>query len=472
MSGRSDNGFNALQIYQVTGQAHLDHTDLYFGTQDNEFWASFDSGATWPNDLAGEGLRIQVPYSGQDDAVCLSNSQAPTCVVTMLDIHNAYAARHFAGGPSSVCRWTDPPNHEYAHPHPVSPVLIGADVYAEWAHDPQAQDPETAWNLYLSANPVLHVAPACYNQADDMHWTPVTASPIQGYLWGEAAVAGPPSDPVIYQPEQLESSGDGFCGVRPGCGVGLMRISGIMAGNVQVDHLSVGNLRLISEGFNESAVFAVDPNDPQHLIAADDASKQMEFSVDGGTTWTPDQQLTGLVTGAGQFQFAPRNIAFDPNPAHHSSRIMVGTEAAGIISSEDDGLSWAKVPGSQKVTAVTSFFFDDVQNTVVVSSWGRGLWMLVPAPVLTQGDVNCDGLVNEADVKFLLEFAAGLNDGTTPSPCLNLGSPEKTSGFPWGDLNCDNSVNAVDALFALAFKAGILLTPVAGNCFRIGSVMT
>jgi hypothetical protein len=50
----------------------------------------------------------------------------------------------------------------------------------------------------------------------------------------------------------------------------------------------------------------------------------------------------------------------------------------------------------------------------------------VPSPTPThtpsanriQGDVNCDHHVNEADFELLLTYAAGLNDGTTPSRVL------------------------------------------------------
>jgi predicted outer membrane repeat protein len=88
---------------------------------------------------------------------------------------------------------------------------------------------------------------------------------------------------------------------------------------------------------------------------------------------------------------------------------------------------------------------------------------------LTQGDVNCDGDVDGEDVDLLLQFAAGLLDGTTPGTCPDLNSLSITSvGHGWGDVNCDDAVNALDALFVLAHQAQLELGQESG-CVPIGS---
>lgn len=92
-----------------------------------------------------------------------------------------------------------------------------------------------------------------------------------------------------------------------------------------------------------------------------------------------------------------------------------------------------------------------------------------PSADRTQGDVNCDGDVDGGDVDLLLEFAAGLDDGTTPGTCPDLESMSITSvGNPWGDVNCDDDVNAIDALFVLAHRVDIELDQEA-VCTPIGS---
>jgi hypothetical protein len=95
-----------------------------------------------------------------------------------------------------------------------------------------------------------------------------------------------------------------------------------------------------------------------------------------------------------------------------------------------------------------------------------------PSSNLIQGDVNCDGFVDQEDFQLLIEFAAGLNDGTQPDPCPDLGeaSPAGAGDHAWGDVNCDGVVNALDALYVLAHTADIEL-PHEG-CPAIGSTLT
>jgi photosystem II stability/assembly factor-like uncharacterized protein len=67
------------------------------------------------------------------------------------------------------------------------------------------------------------------------------------------------------------------------------------------------------------------------------------------------------------------SIAFHPT---NSNLILVGTEAAGIIESEDGGQTWMQVAGSEQIPAINAFFFDEVRGTVTISSYGRGLWRM------------------------------------------------------------------------------------------------
>ena len=92
-------------------------------------------------------------------------------------------------------------------------------------------------------------------------------------------------------------------------------------------------------------------------------------------------------------------------------------------------------------------------------------------PALIQGDVNCDGDVNEEDFTFMMQYLAGLNDGTQPEPCPDLGEAVPASvAFLWGDVDCQNGLNVLDALHVLAYKAGIGFA-IAG-CTPIGAPLT
>jgi len=215
-----------------------------------------------------------------------------------------------------------------------------------------------------------------------------TLAGVPWQLAGWPRFAGSEADPVVYQPVLL-----GGTPLGSGEVVGLARITGVRSGRV-IDTLvtgsGLGSIGTFSLGAGSlwERVFAVDPVDPDHLIAADPTDGLMKVSRTGGATWQPDRLLTQLVTGDNEFRFAvsanddparapgigvqAHVIAFDPD---QPARIVVGTEAAGIMYSLDDGESWSAVPGSRAVTAISSFFFGR-GDSVFVSTYGRGLWLM------------------------------------------------------------------------------------------------
>lgn len=93
-----------------------------------------------------------------------------------------------------------------------------------------------------------------------------------------------------------------------------------------------------------------------------------------------------------------------------------------------------------------------------------------PVSTRSQGDVNCDGSVGQPDFDFLLRFAAGLNDGTTPGDCPDLGeiNTALAVAFAWGDVNCDSVVDAIDALYLLAHTVDVDLPQIGVDCIPIG----
>src|SRR5262249_55339126 len=58
--GGGQHGYDALQLYDIAGQVGPDHTDLYFGPQDNCLWASVDDGVNWSNARCPEGFALQM----------------------------------------------------------------------------------------------------------------------------------------------------------------------------------------------------------------------------------------------------------------------------------------------------------------------------------------------------------------------------------------------------------------------------
>jgi uncharacterized repeat protein (TIGR01451 family) len=343
-SGTSGGGFNALQVYEIKGQIHPGHTDLWFGTQDNSLYASQDNGVTWPNNICCEGYDFQALRSTPSDAgQRLTFMTCGDCVIEQANVHFG-----------SVAGWNSPPGTNAGSPG-GNPMLLPpqADTYVQWSM------PSPGTNqLYLTTDA-------------GSNWTAVSGVTTGNSLTGHPIVTGPAADPTIYQ---LTSGG-------------LLKITGVNTANpavvttISTATISIGaaNAGHASFRFGEPAL-GIDPNNPLTLLAADMNTNKMRFSHDGGATWTNDAALTALVTDNGRLGFSVpfvgsqvHTIAFDPVNAN---TILVGTELSGILASLDGGQTWARMPGSEKITAITSFFFDEVRHDILVSSYGRGLWKL------------------------------------------------------------------------------------------------
>jgi photosystem II stability/assembly factor-like uncharacterized protein len=375
-------GYNALQVYDVGGQLHDGdfHTDMYFGTQDNSLWGSGDSGASWTAGACCEGGAFQLlgstpTHTGQ--IVSYYSCNGP-CVT--------YAANaHFA----NATPWQ----------HPVA----GAAGAAILAHRTYIElGTRDTGSLYVTRNypvPPSTTAPT---------WTELTGVGIPGTYVGRLLVSPvpPASDPVVYIPRIRSTPACDPGSDSDGCRFGLVRVSGIMSAtptspatvrSADGDPDTPARLVNLAQGClgdfvcgNEVPV-AVDPSNPNHLIAADAGDDttpgRMMQTFDGGATWAAVPQLTSRVTDDGRFLFnerytpfgAPRrgsqvhSIFFNPvNPR----KIYVGTEAAGVIVSLDGGVTWTTVEGSQRIPSIGSFFSDLYHGRIVLSSYGRGLWAL------------------------------------------------------------------------------------------------
>jgi hypothetical protein len=90
-------------------------------------------------------------------------------------------------------------------------------------------------------------------------------------------------------------------------------------------------------------------------------------------------------------------------------------------------------------------------------------------PPLVQGDINCDGEVDEADFTSLLRHIGSVIGGQQVPPCPDVG--DSVSGFEWGDVNCDGKIDAKDALEIALFKAGVQTPAPPGGCSAVGDPM-
>ena len=366
-------GYNALQITEVTGQfvkGQNPHTDLYFGTQDNNIWASSDEGRTWPWNRCCEGFYIRTGHTSIDhQGAKVSGVSCGPCNDFMCDPHLQNCAA-----------FNCPPDGDSVDNDECSegdPFLIQAGQY-----------------IFRVANndvdPTLNVI--MLSTDNGTNWTQRGTFPEQ--IIGRPIIAGTP--PVIY-----------FAVRRPGTArgsflkIGLIRIESIMGpGDMTVqpaDGPGFGSLGFNPTMFAWYPVFGVSRLNPHVLIIPDVETLEMKMSYDGGATWAVDSNLTSLVTDHGAFLFyldgrradvqvgigdfmLVASIEFDQdNPCD----AMIGTVENGIFDSANGGRTWHKIPGSEQVTQPTSFFFLPMygglrMRNILASSYGRGLWKLGP----------------------------------------------------------------------------------------------
>jgi len=331
-------GFSALQITEVTGQTPDmdDKENLYFGTQDNEIWASPDYGTTWPNRRCCEGFYLTVPR---------------VSVVSSITTHTGVSCAPCGNYKSKSVlidqnSWNNPPRED------GSPALIGRMRYAQVQFATNLTDRFLARTIDNGAS-----------------WT--SKVPVNKEIMNLPLVVGSSDNPIIY----LATDESGLTSGAPN--IGLRRVAGLLdATYVQTELTGFGNIGIFPTMFAWYEVFGVKPSDPNFIIVPDIANDVVKKSMNGGVTWVSDNNLTSLVTNSGEFKFHWGRFSqiscfgFDPECINH---IMVGTQQAGIFQSFDNGNTWEKVPHSENIPFVSSFFFRK-EGEVVISSYGRGLW--------------------------------------------------------------------------------------------------
>jgi hypothetical protein len=160
-------------------------------------------------------------------------------------------------------------------------------------------------------------------------------------------------------------------------------------------------------GIGGFGVFAVNPRNPNHLIASHlgtGANPQMILSNDGGANWTSLANLDNLMMGGGVFKYAnqrgptsftsfqgypqPSLVAISP---HNSNIIVAGGVDSGIFVTVDGGSSWNLVtdptdPGSSGTPHIPrpkfAHFGDEPPEVVniFIGTQGRGVWKITLHP--------------------------------------------------------------------------------------------
>lgn len=352
-------GMNSYQITDIGGTyvgAPRFTTTLYFATQDNAIWASTDGGNTWPSWDCAEGFHIEVTPTAR-------SSQKVT----------------------------------------VGYGKIGCGPSPSMFSDPGLVNQRAVPDVDPAGSTLTRTSQAFY--LTHRHWLrfrmpeegpgEVRVSSDNGNTWRlrftttlgprgpfqRSRVGRPPDRMMAHIAVATgENNPDGSARI------GLLRLPWLMRNRIdalgEADVIELpdgGSLGVRATEFDWQAVFGAHPRDSRMVIAPDIVNGDVKITRNAGMTWTTNAQLTDLVTRwgslliyKGPYFMQVTHIGFDP---YDDNRIMVGTRDAGIMASYDAGETWEKILGSERVLYCTGFFFLP-DSTVVVCTYGRGLWRI------------------------------------------------------------------------------------------------
>ena len=359
-TGGGVNGYNALQITEVKGQ-RIDnprHYDLYYGTQDNDFRATRDFDASWPPSICCEGFFIEMQKHVSTDG------DSQITLVSCGACANLLRGAQF----SNLGTWVNPPVTPM-DPVPVAgnPSIIGESFHVQGVNDSGGlskglavtQNFGTTWSQYATF-------------PEDRRDIPKLSHSWLLTRFG----------PRLFWPVQYQAVRTGFDATRNEDIVHLVRLTkNCASATASVYYPAMngfGSLGINPTMFAWYEVFAVDPSNSSHLIAPDIFNQKIMELHDGGNNWSEIPGLTNAVSDNGRFNFGhsifPQASAVSFN-ADNGDMVALGTQANGLFLSEDGAASWAKVPGSERATYITSVEWRTALDAFV-STYGRGLWRL------------------------------------------------------------------------------------------------
>ncbi|MDQ3243604.1 MAG: hypothetical protein M3Q09_07760, partial [Gemmatimonadota bacterium] len=345
-AGGGTSGYNALQITEIKGQTitSLGRHDLYFGTQDNNLWASGDGGTTWPGAVCCEGFFIEQ----QRRVVAPADSK--TTFVACGGCADWLTNPLFA----ALAAWPDATT-----PPAANPVIVGRSFHIQGVDSTAVFRSGFASTNNLGASWRQYVTfPEGRRDIPKVSTSPLRTAIYQSIRTGFDAARN-------FEIDQFARITTSLFSTTPSVRYPLMN--------------NFGGLGINPTMFAWYQVFGVDPENTRHVIAPDIVNEKMMETWDGGDNWTEIPNLTAQVTDSGRLLFrrsifpqasAVSFASFDPN------LVAVGTWQGGLFISGNRGATWEKVPGSEAVTYITSIHWT-AAHSAIVSSYGRGLWRII-----------------------------------------------------------------------------------------------
>ena len=329
--------YQALWIFGFGASEPLSSQTLHIGMQDNGYFSSADGGVTW------QGNECCDVFDNLAD-----------------DLRAVYSVCCFTPAPATrffVADSDNPQNNLGSFGVPPGGVFSFAQLDS-------------------------------IDQFDDLSYVMTTANGVfittdEGATWNQLG-SNPNACGVVVSKSLTDSVT--FYAKTNNCNGGggrLLKYSGTATG---------GTWSAADNGLTSVGVFAVDPNDPNYLRAADLAvPPRMVISKDGGETWQPDAALDMMMTGSGDFKYTntrgptnftgfggysqPTLLAFNPN---NPDMLFAGAVDAGLFASVNDGASWIHLAGYVP-RPYHAYFSMQTNDPIYIGTQGRGVFKVTLA---------------------------------------------------------------------------------------------
>jgi hypothetical protein len=350
LAGGGPWGLNALQIYEVTGQwvgtGNNPKKDLYFGTQDNNLWASSSNGAGWTKHACCEGSDFQL------DRMVAQSKDAKLVFVSCGTCENRVSTALYAYAPY----WNNAPPLTAGNAVDT-PIRLSGGIFVQNTHSGLGFD-----NAFRMTT----------DWGDS--WQPGAALLSNDIVQGRPLVVQQGAGATLYQPIQTSIN---WSLEQTNYGLATFAYPGF----AETYPLDAGLESLAIDYSHEvpRPVLAVNPQDTNQLLAFDMGDGTVKYSKDRGETWNPDNALTTLIKQNGQYQTVTAYngplvtvIAWDPDAPCH---ILVGAKQGGIYETLNGGGEWDSVSSYSPIPSVSSFYFPP-SGQIIASSYGRGLWKI------------------------------------------------------------------------------------------------
>jgi Tectonin domain len=335
-------GFNALQIYNVTGT----NREFYFGTQDNGYGYNNNGNLlTWQSGGGREGYIIEKRGNGFFDDITLVGL-APSFIKN----RDGWVLANDCPVSGNPAQWNSP--------------TLNFGVPANYCKDVYLQDASSAtgsnWNISYdkgcnwnmigrSTLPKSSGIRYCFSQPANRNVAISTCFNRSGTI-----VLGRLEDALIPSTSRLWTI-------------------------TEMRDLA-GGIASVNNQFLTNPVFTVNPENPLIAFAAEANTGILKKTSNGGDSWNEVISFSTVYSDGGNASFKSSNgqhsiwnveySPYDPN------FILVGTVSKGIFFSKDAGDTWQKIIDNVGVYMPTDFHWRSAKE-ILVATYGRGLFKIV-----------------------------------------------------------------------------------------------